>query len=99
MKPGVELNKFDLPFPIILAINQTNTFTKRVSESILFAAHRQKGLDMGIVRIFNTYGSYMDPNDGRVISNFINQALEDKDITVYGDGRQTRSICYIDAMV
>jgi len=60
------------------------------------AYHRAHGLDVRIVRIFNTYGPRMRPNDGRVVSNFINQALAGDPITIYGDGSQSRSFCYVD---
>lgn len=72
---------------------------KRCAETLFFDYHRQHGLDIKVVRIFNTYGPRMLPNDGRVVSNFIVQALKGEDITVYGDGSQTRSFCYIDDMV
>ncbi|HLC18321.1 MAG TPA: UDP-glucuronic acid decarboxylase family protein [Thermodesulfobacteriota bacterium] len=72
---------------------------KRCAESLMFSYHRQNGVDIRIVRIFNTYGPRMLENDGRVVSNFIVQALRGKDITVYGDGSQTRSFCYIDDLV
>ncbi len=72
---------------------------KRCAETLFFDYHRQHGLDIKIARIFNTYGPRMHPEDGRVVSNFIVQALQGKPITVYGDGSQTRSFCYIDDMV
>lgn len=72
---------------------------KRCAESLCFDYHRQYGVEIRIVRIFNTYGPNMDRYDGRVVSNFIVQALQDKDITIYGDGSQTRSFCYIDDLV
>lgn len=72
---------------------------KRCAESLFFDYHRYQGVDIKVVRIFNTYGPYMDKNDGRVISNFITQALTGEDITIYGDGSQTRSFCYIDDMI
>ena len=72
---------------------------KRCAETLFFDYHRQHNLDIKVVRIFNTYGPRMLPNDGRVVSNFIVQALKGEDITVYGDGSQTRSFCYIDDMV
>lgn len=72
---------------------------KRVAETLLMEYHRSHKVDVRIARIFNTYGPMMDPNDGRVVSNFINQCLANKDITVYGNGSQTRSFCYIDDMV
>ncbi len=72
---------------------------KRVAETFFFDYLRQNKVDVKVVRIFNTYGPRMRPDDGRVVSNFIVQALQGKDITVYGDGSQTRSFCYIDDMV
>jgi UDP-glucuronate decarboxylase len=72
---------------------------KRCAETLFFDYHRQHKLDIRVVRIFNTYGPRMHPNDGRVVSNFILQALQNNDITVYGDGRQTRSFCYVDDMI
>jgi dTDP-glucose 4,6-dehydratase len=72
---------------------------KRFAEAITLAYHRQHGVDTKIVRIFNTYGRRMRPEDGRVIPNFITQALLEKPITVYGDGSQTRSYCYVDDLV
>ena len=72
---------------------------KRIAETLFFDYHRQYGVSIGVVRIFNTYGPNMDPLDGRVVSNFINQALAGEDLTVYGDGSQTRCFCYVDDMV
>ncbi len=72
---------------------------KRCAETLMFDYHRQNKVDIKIVRIFNTYGPRMARDDGRVISNFIIQALEGKDITVYGDGKQTRSFCYVSDMI
>jgi UDP-glucuronate decarboxylase len=72
---------------------------KRVAETLMMDYHRQNRVDVGIVRIFNTYGPRMAENDGRVVSNFIVQALKGEDITVYGDGSQTRSFCYVDDLV
>jgi dTDP-glucose 4,6-dehydratase len=72
---------------------------KRFSESITLAYHREHGIDAKIIRIFNTYGPRMRPEDGRVIPNFISQALCGKPLTVYGDGSQTRSYCYVDDLV
>lgn len=72
---------------------------KRVAESLMFAYHWQNKVDIKIARIFNTYGPRMSKNDGRVVSNFIVQAIDDKPITVYGDGSQTRSFCYVSDMV
>ena len=68
---------------------------KRCAETLMMDYHRQNNVDTRIIRIFNTYGPNMDPNDGRVVSNFIVQALQNKDITMYGDGTQTRSYCYV----
>ncbi|MEM9037340.1 MAG: UDP-glucuronic acid decarboxylase family protein [Actinomycetota bacterium] len=72
---------------------------KRFAEAMTMAYHRAHGLDVRIVRIFNTYGPRMRPNDGRVVSNFIVQALSGEPITIYGDGTQTRSFCYVDDLV
>ena len=72
---------------------------KRFAEAMTMAYHRYHGLDTRIVRIFNTFGPRMRPNDGRVVSNFIVQALQGKPLTVYGDGMQTRSFCYVDDLV
>lgn len=72
---------------------------KRVSETLFFDYHRQYGTQIKVVRIFNTYGPRMQSDDGRVVSNFIVQALENQDITVYGGGTQTRSFCYVDDLV
>ena len=72
---------------------------KRAAETLMMDYHRQYGTDIRIVRIFNTYGPNMDPKDGRVVSNCIIQALNGDDITVYGDGSQTRSFCYVDDLV
>ena len=72
---------------------------KRTAETLFFDYHRQHGLDIRVVRIFNTYGPRVTINDGRVISNFIMQALRGENITVYGDGTQTRSFCYVDDMI
>ena len=72
---------------------------KRCAETLFFDYHRQHALKIKVVRIFNTYGPRMHPNDGRVISNFVIQALAGRDITVYGDGTQTRSFCYVDDMI
>src|SRR5881227_41317 len=72
---------------------------KRFAEAITMAYHRYHGLDTRIVRIFNTYGPRMRPNDGRVVSNFIVQALKGEPLTAYGDGRQTRSFCYVSDLV
>lgn len=72
---------------------------KRVAETLMMDYHRQNSVDIRIVRIFNTYGPRMAENDGRVVSNFILQALRNQDITVYGDGSQTRSFCYVSDLV
>ena len=72
---------------------------KRCAETLFFDYYRQHNLEIKVVRIFNTYGPKMHPNDGRVVSNFIMQALQNKDLTIYGDGEQTRSFCYIDDLV
>jgi UDP-glucuronate decarboxylase len=72
---------------------------KRCAETLCFDYHRQHRLRVKVARIFNTYGPQMHPNDGRVVSNFIMQALQGQEITVYGDGSQTRSFCYVDDMV
>lgn len=72
---------------------------KRCAETLFLDYYRKHKLDIKIARIFNTYGPYMQENDGRVVSNFINQSLKGKSITVYGDGSQTRSFCYIDDLV
>ena len=72
---------------------------KRCAETLFFDYYRQHDLEIKVVRIFNTYGPKMHPNDGRVVSNFIMQALQNKDLTVYGNGEQTRSFCYIDDLV
>jgi UDP-glucuronate decarboxylase len=72
---------------------------KRCAETLFFDYHRQFGLEIKVARIFNTYGPRMHPNDGRVVSNFIVQALSGEPLTVYGDGSQTRSFCYVDDMV
>ena len=72
---------------------------KRVAETLMMDYHRQNGVDIRIVRIFNTYGPRMAVNDGRVVSNFIVQALRGENLTVYGDGGQTRSFCYVDDLV
>lgn len=72
---------------------------KRCAETLFFDYHRQHALDIKVVRIFNTYGPRMHPNDGRVVSNFIVQALRGEDITIFGDGSQTRSFCYVDDLI
>jgi len=72
---------------------------KRCAETLFFDYHRQHGLDIKVARIFNTYGPRMHPNDGRVVSNFIVQALKNEPITIYGDGSQTRSFCYVDDLI
>lgn len=72
---------------------------KRVAETLMMDYHRQNNVDTRIIRIFNTYGPNMAKNDGRVVSNFIVQALNNEDITIYGDGSQTRSFCYVDDLI
>jgi UDP-glucuronate decarboxylase len=72
---------------------------KRCAETLFFDYHRQHGLKIKVGRIFNTYGPRMHPNDGRVVSNFIVQALKGQDITIYGEGKQTRSFCYVDDLI
>lgn len=72
---------------------------KRVAETLFFDYKRMNGVDIRIIRIFNTYGPRMHPNDGRVVSNFIVQALRGEDITIYGDGSQTRSFCYVNDLL
>jgi UDP-glucuronate decarboxylase len=72
---------------------------KRIAESLCINYHHSHKVPIRIIRIFNTYGPRMDPNDGRVISNFINQALRGEPITIYGDGQQTRSFCYVDDLI
>ncbi len=72
---------------------------KRCAETLFFDYHRENKVDIRVVRIFNTYGPRMHPNDGRVVSNFIVQALKGEDLTIYGDGSQTRSFCYVDDLI
>jgi len=72
---------------------------KRCAESLFFAYRRQNNVNIKVARIFNTYGPHMHPNDGRVVSNFIVQALLGREITIYGDGSQTRSFCYVDDLI
>ena len=72
---------------------------KRMAETLFFDYHRQNHVDIRVIRIFNTYGPRMNQNDGRVVSNFIVQALKGEDITIYGDGMQTRSFCYVDDLI
>lgn len=72
---------------------------KRLAETLFFDYHRQNGVDIRVIRIFNTYGPRMNLSDGRVVSNFIVQALKGEDVTVYGDGTQTRSFCYVDDLI
>jgi UDP-glucuronate decarboxylase len=72
---------------------------KRCAETLFMDYHRQHGVEIKIIRIFNTYGPHMHPNDGRVVSNFIIQALHNQDITIYGEGQQTRSFCYCDDLI
>lgn len=71
----------------------------RELQNLFFDYQRQYGLDIKIARIFNTYGPNMDPNDGRVVSNFIMQALKNEDVTIYGDGSQSRSFCFVDDLI
>ena len=72
---------------------------KRCAETLFFDYYRQNKVDIKVMRIFNTYGPKMNPNDGRVVSNFIVQALKDQDITMFGDGKQSRSFCYVDDLI
>lgn len=72
---------------------------KRMAETLFYDYHRQNGVDIRVIRIFNTYGPRMNPADGRVVSNFIVQALKNEDITIYGSGQQTRSFCYVDDLI
>ena len=72
---------------------------KRMAETLFFDYHRQNGVDIRVIRIFNTYGPRMNQSDGRVVSNFIVQALKNEDITIYGSGQQTRSFCYVDDLI
>lgn len=72
---------------------------KRMAETLFFDYYRQEKVDIRVIRIFNTYGPRMSTNDGRVVSNFIVQALKGEDITIYGDGKQTRSFCYVDDLI
>jgi len=72
---------------------------KRIAEALFFDYHRQHRVDIKVARIFNTYGPRMNPQDGRVVSNFVVQALKNEEITVYGDGSQTRSFCYVDDLI
>jgi UDP-glucuronate decarboxylase len=72
---------------------------KRAAETLFFDYHRENGVDIRVIRIFNTYGPRMLPDDGRVVSNFIVQALQGEDLTVYGEGSQTRSFCYVDDLI
>ena len=72
---------------------------KRYAEALTMAYHRQQGVDTRIARIFNTYGPRMRPHDGRAIPTFLRQALQDKPLTVFGDGSQTRSFCYVDDLI
>ncbi len=82
-----------------IGIRSCNDEGKRCAETLFFDYHRQHKLRIKVARIFNTYGPRMHPNDGRVVSNFIVQALKGEDITLYGDGAQTRSFCYVDDLV
>ena len=72
---------------------------KRCAETLFFDYHRENKVDIRVIRIFNTYGPNMRPDDGRVVSNFIVQALKGEDLTLYGDGSQTRSFCYVDDLI
>ena len=72
---------------------------KRAAETLMFDYHREHGVDIRVARIFNTYGPFMHPFDGRVVSNFIRQALAGEDITIFGDGQQSRSFCYVDDLI
>ena len=72
---------------------------KRAAETLFFDYHRQHGVDIKVMRIFNTYGPRMNTSDGRVVSNFVVQVLRGEDITIYGDGSQTRSFCYVDDLI
>ena len=72
---------------------------KRMAETLFFDYHRRNQVDIRVIRIFNTYGPRMNPYDGRVVSNFIVQALKGEDITIYGEGTQTRSFCYVDDLI
>jgi UDP-glucuronate decarboxylase len=72
---------------------------KRCAETLFFDYHRQHGVEIKVVRIFNTYGPKMHPQDGRVVSNFIVQALKGQDLTIFGQGQQTRSFCYVDDLI
>ena len=72
---------------------------KRCAETLFFDYHRQHSIKIKVLRIFNTYGPRMHPDDGRVVSNFIVQALNNRDLTIYGDGQQTRSFCYVDDLI
>jgi UDP-glucuronate decarboxylase len=72
---------------------------KRIAETLCFEYQKEFNVNVGIIRIFNTYGPFMNPNDGRVIPNFINQCIENKDITIYGNGEQTRSFCFVNDLV
>jgi len=72
---------------------------KRAAETLCFDFHRQHGVDIRVIRIFNTYGPQMAPDDGRVVSNLLVQALRGGELTIYGDGKQTRSFCYVDDLV
>ena len=84
---------------IQLALGRAMTKAKRAAETLFFDYHRQHNLDIRVVRIFNTFGPQMKVDDGRVVSNFIMQALNNEPITIYGDGTQTRSFCYVDDLI
>ena len=92
------INMLELAKAHRATILQTST-SEVYGESLFFDYWRHEGVDIKVIRIFNTYGPNMDPNDGRVVSNFICQALRGEDITVYGDGHQTRSFCYVDDLI
>lgn len=98
--PEIHPQKEDNPGKVnFLGKRACYTEGKRSAETLFMDYHRTHGLRIKIVRIFNTYGPRMDPSDGRVVSNFIMQALRNEDITVYGDGSQTRSLCYVTDLV
>lgn len=82
-----------------VALSRTSCRTQRVAETMMYSYQRQAGVDVRVARIFNTFGPRMHPNDGRVVSNFIIQALQNKDLTIYGDGSQTRSFQFVDDLV
>ena len=100
---SVEVFPVRLPMKAVLTLPRGPSRTidegKRVAETLFFDYHRENKVDIRVVRIFNTYGPRMHPNDGRVVSNFIVQALKGENLTVYGDGTQTRSFCYVDDLL